>query len=72
VNILTQYLITFGWALTAAVSMAVAMGIGLKIFTLISPLDEWQEIRNGNIGMAIILASAIIGMAIVVALTISA
>lgn len=52
--------------------MAVAMGIGLKIFTLISPLDEWQEIRNGNIGMAIILASAIIGMAIVVALTISA
>lgn len=71
-NILTQYLITFGWALTAAVSMAVAMGIGLKIFTLISPLDEWQEIRNGNIGMAIILASAIIGMAIVVALTISA
>lgn len=66
-----QYLITFGWALTAALSLAVSVGIGLKVFNWLSPLDEWEEVRNGNIGMAIILAAVIVGMAFVVALTIN-
>ncbi|PCI89450.1 DUF350 domain-containing protein [Candidatus Kaiserbacteria bacterium] len=71
-EIFTQYIITFGWALTAAVSMAIAIGVGLKIFTWISPLNEWDEVKNGNLGMAAILVSVILGMAIVVALTINA
>ncbi len=70
-EIFIQYLITFGWALTAAISMAVAMSIGLTIFTWISPLNEWEEVRNGNMGMAIILAAAVIAMAIVVAFAIT-
>ncbi|MBL4644632.1 MAG: DUF350 domain-containing protein [Candidatus Pacebacteria bacterium] len=70
-EIFTQYLITFGWALTAAISMAVAISIGLKIFTWIAPLDEWQEVKNGNMGMAIIIASVILGMALVVMFTIN-
>ncbi len=70
-EIFIQYLITFGWALTGAVSMAISISIGLKIFNWISPLDEWQEIKNGNIGIAILLSAVVIGMALVVALTIS-
>lgn len=70
-TIFTQYIITFGWALTAAVSMAVATSIGLKIFALISPLNEWEEVRKGNLGMAVILAALIGGMALVVALTVN-
>jgi uncharacterized membrane protein YjfL (UPF0719 family) len=66
--ILEQYLITFGWAITGAVSMAIALGILVKIFAFITPIDEWEEIKKGNIGVAIILASVIIGTAIVIAL----
>jgi uncharacterized membrane protein YjfL (UPF0719 family) len=68
--ILKQYLITFGWALTGAISMAVALSVLVKIFSWITPIDEWEEIKKGNIGVAIILASIIIGTALVIALTV--
>jgi len=68
--ILQQYLITFGWALTGAISMAIALGILVKIFSWITPIDEWEEIKKGNIGVAIILASIIIGTALVIGLTV--
>lgn len=68
--ILEQYLITFGWAVTGAVSMAIALGILVKVFSWITPIDEWTEIKNGNIGVAIIIASVIMGTALVIALTV--
>lgn len=68
--ILKQYFITFGWALTGAISMAVALSILVKIFSWITPIDEWEEIKKGNMGVAIILASIIIGTALVIALTV--
>jgi len=67
--LLLQYLITFGWALTGAISMAVSLGILLKIFTWINPLNEWEEVQKGNIGMAIILSSIILGSSLVIGLT---
>lgn len=66
--ILKQYAITFGWALTGAISMAIALGILVKIFSWITPIDEWEEIKKGNIGVAIIIASVIIGTALVIGL----
>jgi len=68
--ILEQYFITFGWAITGAISMAIALGILVKVFSLITPIDEWVEIKNGNIGVAIIIASVIIGTALVIGLTV--
>jgi len=68
--ILQHYLITFGWALTGAISMAVSLGVLVKIFSKITPINEWEEIKKGNIGVAIILAAVIIGTALVVGLTI--
>ncbi len=68
--ILEQYLITFGWALTGAISMAIALSVLIKIFSRITPIDEWEEIKKGNIGVAIIMASIIIGTALVIGLTI--
>lgn len=68
--ILEQYLITFGWALTGAISMAVALSILVKIFSWITPINEWEEIKKGNMGVAIILASIIIGTALVIGLTV--
>lgn len=69
-HIITQYLITFGWALTGAVSMAVALSILVKIFSWITPINEWEEIKKGNMGVAVIIASIIIGTALVIGLTV--
>ncbi|MFA5743142.1 MAG: DUF350 domain-containing protein [Candidatus Paceibacterota bacterium] len=68
--ILEQYLITFGWAITGAISMAIALGISVKVFSLITPINEWEEIKKGNIGMAVIMAAVILGTALVIGLTV--
>lgn len=70
--ILQQYLITFGWAITGAVSMGVALSILVKIFSWVSPINDWEEIRNGNKAMAIVLGSVILGGAIVIGFTVMA
>lgn len=70
-HLLTQYLITFGWAITGAISMAVSLSILIKVFDLISPIEEWKEIEKGNIAMAVVLASIIFGTALVIGLTLS-
>jgi len=69
-KILIEYLITFGWALTGAISVALSIGIALKVFDWLTPINEWEEIKKNNVSVAIIIASLIIGTAIVIGLTI--
>ena len=69
--ILEQYLITFGWAITGAISMAIALSILIKIFSWITPINEWEEIKKGNIGVSIILTAVIIGTALVIGFTVA-
>ena len=61
-----DYLKTFGWGVVGAVTMAVSLWILLKVFTWLTPVDEWEEVKKGNLGIAIIMAAVIIGFAIVV------
>ncbi len=70
-EIFNEYLITFGWAITGALSMAIALGVGLKIYNWLTPINEWEEIKKGNLGVAIIVASVILSFALVIALTIN-
>ncbi|PIR55170.1 DUF350 domain-containing protein [Candidatus Peregrinibacteria bacterium CG10_big_fil_rev_8_21_14_0_10_36_19] len=70
-QILNEYLITFGWAFTGAISMAVALGIGLKLYNWLTPINEWEEIKKGNIGVAIIVASVVLSFGFVIGLTIN-
>lgn len=70
-HILLQYVITFGWALTGAISMAVSLSILIVIFSWISPVDEWKLIQKGNMSMAVVLSSVILGTALVIGFTIS-
>lgn len=69
-TLLIQYLITVGWALTGAISMALSLSILLKIFTWISPIDEWEELRKGNYAVAIVLAAVVLGAALVIGFTV--
>lgn len=68
--ILKQYLITFGWALTGAISMAISLGLMLKIFSWITPINEWEEIKNKNWGVVALLAIVIISTTAVIIVTI--
>jgi len=70
-EIFREYLITFGWAITGAISMALALGLGLKLYSILTPIDEWEEVKKGNIGVAITIAAVIIGFSIVIGLTIN-
>ena len=69
-GILIEYLITIGWAVTGAISMAIALPLALMIFAKITPIDEWKELEKGNIGVAIIVSTVIFVTAMVVAFTI--
>ena len=54
-GILTQYGRAVGWSVTAAVGFAFGVGIALKVFDwLSSDIDEWEEIKKGNMGVALI------------------
>lgn len=64
--VLWQFLRSFGWAIVAAISFAFAMGLAIKVFDMLSRgIDEWEEIRKGNWGVAIIIASMIISVGLV-------
>ena len=66
-----QYLITLGWAITGAIAMGLGLAIGLKLFTILTPkIDEVEELKKGNVGVAILLAAIVISMAVVVAVAI--
>lgn len=65
---LQQYLITFGWAITGALSFVVALSIAMKVYSWMTPIDDWQEIKNGNMAFAVIRAAVNLGAAIVIGL----
>ena len=55
---LLQYLRAVGWSITAAVGFAFGVGIALKVFDWLSTeIDEWEEIKKGNMGVALIFIS---------------
>jgi uncharacterized membrane protein YjfL (UPF0719 family) len=67
-EIFEAYLFTFWWALVGSVSMGVGIIIAIKLFDLSTrKVDEWELIKQGNIAMAIILASVIVSLGLVVA-----
>ncbi len=66
-RLLTDYLVALGWGIVGAITMAIALVLLLRVFTWLTPIDEWAELRNGNVGVAVVLAAVIIAFALVVA-----
>ncbi|MDP2737027.1 MAG: DUF350 domain-containing protein [bacterium] len=69
--ILQEYLFTFGWSLVGALSMAVAFLVMMKVINKLTPFDEWEEIKNGNMAVAVTVAAVMISAAIVIGNAIS-
>ena len=64
---LLQYLRAVGWSITAAVGFAFGVGIALKVFDWLSTeIDEWEEIKKGNMGVALIFISLIVMVGLLV------
>ena len=47
-------------------SQALGLGILLRVFDWLTPIDEWDEIRKGNISVAIIMAAVILALGIAI------
>jgi uncharacterized membrane protein YjfL (UPF0719 family) len=66
-KVLTDYLMTQGWAVVGAIAMAIALVLLVRVFTWLTPIDEWAELRQGNIAVAIVVGAVVIAFALVVA-----
>ena len=67
-EIMQAYLVMFGFAVVGSLSMGIGIILTIKLFDLATKgVDEWELVRQGNIPIAIILASVIISLGIVVA-----
>ena len=63
---LWQFARSFGWAIVAAISFAFAMGLAIKVFDWLSrDIDEWEEIKKGNWGVAMIFTAMILSVGLV-------
>ena len=66
-GLLTQYLRAIGWSVVAAVGFAFGIGIALKVFDMLSTdIDEWEEIKKGNMGVSLIFVSLIVMVGLLV------
>lgn len=58
---LLMYLRAIGWAIVASISFAFGIGLAIKVFDWLSgSIDEWEEVKKGNIGVSLIIVSIIL------------
>ena len=66
-GILLEYLRAVGWTVAAAVGFAFGVGIALKVFDWLSTdIEEWEEIKKGNMGVSLIFISLIVMVGLLV------
>ena len=62
-----QYGRSLLWAITAAIGFGLGVGISLKVFDWLSTdIDEWEEIKNGNMGVSLSFVSLIVMVGLIV------
>lgn len=57
----------FIYALSGSLAMAISLAILVKIWAVITPVDDWEELKKGNMAVAVVMAAVILGFALVVA-----
>ncbi len=69
--ILMKWAMNLGWIITASIGFGVGTGIAIKMFDLISvDINEWEEVKKGNMGVVAILVSIIVMVGIIVVVSI--
>jgi uncharacterized membrane protein YjfL (UPF0719 family) len=65
-RVLVDDLTAIGWGIVGALSLAVGLGILLRVFDWLTPINEWEEIKKGNISVAIIMAAVVLALGIAI------
>ena len=64
---LIEYLRAIGWALTASIGFSLGISIALTVFDKLTPdINQWSEIKAGNYGASLIIASLVIMIGLIV------
>ena len=64
---LMLYLRTIGWAIAVSIGFSLGTAIAVWIFGFISTdIDEWEEIKNRNYGVAAIFVALIVMIGLLV------
>ena len=64
---LVLYLRTIGWALAVSIGFSMGTALAVWIFGMVSvDIDEWQEIKNKNYGVAAIFVALIVMIGLLV------
>ena len=62
---------SIGWALAGGIGMGLGLVTSLKIFTLLTrEVDEWAEVKKGNLGISVILSAVILGTSLVIMMSV--
>ncbi len=65
-----DYIQSILWGISGAVTMAITLPLLLFVFSKFTPIDEWAEIKKGNMAVGVIMAAVVIGFAVVTGLSI--
>ena len=65
-EIFVEYLKLIGWGAVGILTMVLSLWILLLVFTWLTPVDEWEELKKGNLAIAIVMAAVIISFALVI------
>ncbi len=71
-QLMMEYLATVGWALVAALSMSISMAILQVVYNKLTPnIDETEELKKGNLAVAIVMGAVILSFGFVVGMAVS-
>ena len=60
-GLLAEYGRAIGWSVAAAIGFSFGVGLALKVFDWLSTdINEWEEIKKGNRGVAYIFVALIV------------
>jgi uncharacterized membrane protein YjfL (UPF0719 family) len=66
-GLLAEYGRAIGWSVAAAIGFSFGVGLALKVFDWLSTdIDEWEEIKKGNMGVAYIFVALIVMVGLLV------
>jgi uncharacterized membrane protein YjfL (UPF0719 family) len=55
------------FAVVGGIIMGIALAVFLRIFERLTPINEWEELKKGNMAVAVYVATAVLALSIVMA-----
>ena len=67
IRLLINMVLAIAWAVVAAISFAIVIPIGIRLFRALTPgIDELEELKKGNLAVALVYATFILSLTAIV------